>query len=157
MRRQDKEITSRESIDHVIAQAGVCRLGLCRDNVPYVVPVSFGYDGTCIYFHTAAVGMKIDYLQANNRVCFEFEHDVHVIAHETAPCSWSQSFYSVIGFGTVQEITDPERRVYALNQVMQHYSGREWEFPPGRFAEIRHWCISIESITGKQSLDKTRL
>jgi nitroimidazol reductase NimA-like FMN-containing flavoprotein (pyridoxamine 5'-phosphate oxidase superfamily) len=27
-------------------------LGLAKDNSPYIVPVSFGYDGDAIYFHT---------------------------------------------------------------------------------------------------------
>ena len=32
--------------------AQICRLGLCKDNRPYIVPVNFGYDGEHIYFHT---------------------------------------------------------------------------------------------------------
>jgi nitroimidazol reductase NimA-like FMN-containing flavoprotein (pyridoxamine 5'-phosphate oxidase superfamily) len=50
MRRKDREIQSRDVIDEIIAQAEVCRLGLSRDNRPYIVPVSFGYDGRCLYF-----------------------------------------------------------------------------------------------------------
>jgi nitroimidazol reductase NimA-like FMN-containing flavoprotein (pyridoxamine 5'-phosphate oxidase superfamily) len=149
MRRTDREIQSRESIDQIIAGAGVCRLGLCKGDHPYVVPVSFGYDRTSIYFHTASEGMKIDYMTANNQVCFEMEQDVKIIRDEELACKWGQSFSSVIGFGTVHEITDVQRKTTALNQIMRHYSGKEWEFDAELFSQIRLWCISIEQVTGK--------
>jgi uncharacterized protein len=50
MRRKDREIQNREIIDEIISEAEVCRLGLSRDNHPYIVPVSFGYNGRCLYF-----------------------------------------------------------------------------------------------------------
>jgi uncharacterized protein len=154
MRRKDKQIESKDLIKKVIAKARVCRLGLCKDNMPYIVPVSFGYDGNYIYFHTAIEGMKLDYIAANNRVCFELEHDVRVISDKNEACKWSFSFYSVIGFGTVAEIVDAERKLYALNQIMQHYSDREWNFNENLVEKVRLWSISIEQITGKQSKDK---
>jgi len=148
MRRTDREIQSREAIDQIIRAAGVFHLGLCQGDSPYVVPLSFGYDGTSIYFHTADQGMKIEYMTANPHVCFEMEQDVHVIREEQA-CKWGQAFYSVIGFGTVHEITDPAGRMAAMEQVMLHYSGKEWEFDSETFSKIRLWCISIEQLTGK--------
>jgi len=157
MRRKDKEIQSKGLIEKVIAKAQVCRLGLCKDNMPYIVPVSFGYDGEYIYFHTAFEGMKLDYIAFNNRVCFEFEHDVRVIPDANEACKWSFSFYSVIGFGTVEEIVDPQRKVYALNQIMQHYSDREWNCNEKLVEKVRLWSISIEQITGKQSKDKVAI
>ena len=149
MRRIDREIQSRATIDQIIAAAGVCRLGLSREDHPYIVPVSFGYDGKAIYFHTTMEGMKIDYMTANSRVCFEMEQDVSVIRNDELACKWGQSFSSVIGFGTVHEITDQPGRMAAMNQVMQHYSGKAWEFDPELFAQVRLWCISIEQLTGK--------
>lgn len=154
MRRKDKEIQGRDLIEQVMAKAQVCRLGLCKDNMPYVVPVSFGYDGTFVFFHTAREGMKLDYLASNRRVCFELEHDVKVIPNPEEACEWSFSFYSVIGFGTVEEIVDPQRKAYALNQIMGHYSNREWSFSERSLEKTRLWCISIERVTGKQSKDK---
>lgn len=154
MRRKEKEINERERIDHVIAQAEVCRLGLCKDNRPYVVPLSFGYDGKYIYFHTAREGTKIDYMLSNPQVCFEFEHDVHLIPNESSACKWSVSFYSVIGFGTIGEVTGRESKIHALNQIVRHYSGRDWDINLQSLENTRTWRIAIEEITGKQSNDK---
>jgi uncharacterized protein len=158
MRRKEKEIQDRTQIDQIIAQADVCRVGLSSANRPYIVPVSFGYDGQVIYFHTATEGMKIDYMASNTQVCFEFEHDVRVIPNEHSACQWTISFYSVIGFGTVAEITDPERKQHALNQIVQHYAGSSAEqFNAQALASTRLWGITVESISGKQSTDKAGL
>ena len=157
VRRKEKEIQDIELIDRIIAQSQVCRLGLCRDNLPYVVPVSFGYDGEFIYFHTASEGLKLDYIHANPRVCFEFEHDVKVVPDDTSACKWTVSFYSVIGFGTVSEITDPQGKAYALNQIVRHYSGRDWEVDVRELDRPRTWRVTIDSISGKKSKDKVGL
>ena len=154
MRRTDREIRSQALVDQVLAQAQVCRLALCKDSQPYMVPVSFGYDGACVYFHTAPTGMKLDFIAANDRVCFEVEHDVKLRPHATNPCQWSFSFFSVIGFGRVREVTAPEDKIQALNQIMRHYSGREWAFDGPALGKIRVWRIAIERLTGKQSKDK---
>jgi hypothetical protein len=154
MRRRDKEIQDGKLIDQILAKAGVLRLGLSKDNRAYIVPVSFGYDGSFLYFHTARQGMKIDYIASNRHVCFELEHDVHVIENETDACRWSQSFFSVIGHGTVEEITESGQKVRALNQIMKHYSGREWAFDERVLDKPRLWRISIDRMTGKKSPDK---
>jgi len=154
MRKSDREIKNKDLIEQIIVHAQVCRLGLCKDNRAYIVPVNFGYDGAFLYFHTGPEGMKIDYFTANQRVCFEVEHDVRLILNEAEACKWSMSYYSVIGFGAVEEIVDPQRKIYALNKIMQHYSNRQWTLNEQTVEKTRLWAIAIEEITGKQSKDK---
>lgn len=151
MRRNEREITKRAAIDRVIEQALVCRLGMARDNRPYLVPVSFGYDGQSIYFHTAREGMKIDYLTTNPQVCFELEGEVALISNNEAACQWSFAYTSVIGFGEVVEISQPDEKITALNHIMRHYSGRAWDFKPNSLAKTRLWRVIINHLTGKQS------
>ncbi len=150
----EKGIQNRDIFDYVMARADVCRLGLCKDGMPYIVPVSFGYDGAYIYFHTAPKGMKIDFINANNRICFELEHEAKAIPHETDACKWSFSFYCVVGFGSVEEIADPSKKVDALQYIMKHYSDKEWGFSETFVKATRLWRISIEQATGKKSKDK---
>jgi hypothetical protein len=151
MRRADREITSRSRIDEIIRGCEVCHLGLTDGDQPYVVPVSFGYDGRSVYFHSASEGKKIDVIAANPRVCVEFERRVVLVTSETASCEWSFAYESAIGFGVVEELRDPESKAIGLNQVMQHYSGREWEFDAATLARTRVWRVAIEELTGKQS------
>ena len=56
MRRRDQEITDREEIDTIIRDARVFHLAMAESGGPYVLPLNFGYDGACIYFHSATEG-----------------------------------------------------------------------------------------------------
>jgi nitroimidazol reductase NimA-like FMN-containing flavoprotein (pyridoxamine 5'-phosphate oxidase superfamily) len=151
MRRKDKEIASREEIDGIIRDSLVCRLALSLGGSPYIVPFSFGYDGEAIYVHTARRGKKIGYFEGNPAVCFEFDRGVKLHRKEGLACGWSLSFESVIGQGTIHELTDPGEKGSGLNQIMLQYSDREWDFDPATLSKTRVWKVAIESITGKRS------
>ena len=151
MRRKEKEITQRQEIDAVINDCDVIHLALALNNEPYVVPLNFGYDGRWIYFHTARQGRKIDFFEANPRVCFALERRVRVMPHETRPCKWSCTFESVIGEGIVTERCDLEQKITGLNQVMKHYSSESWTFDAKAVEATRVWRIEIQQVTGKRS------
>ena len=63
VRRKDKEIKDKEVIESIIKRATVCRIALSENNVPYIVPLSFGYKDNCLYFHSAPEGRKIDIIK----------------------------------------------------------------------------------------------
>ena len=109
MRRKDKEISEKHSIEKVIKESLVCRLALAKENIPYLIPVSFGYDGKSLYVHTAKEGKKVDYLQSNSQVCFEFDINVKTIEHESVACKWTTSYQSVVGFGKMIEKKNHKR------------------------------------------------
>jgi len=154
MRRKDKEIQGRREIDAIIRGCQVCHLAFAAENEPYLVPVSFGYDGSSLFFHSAASGRKIEFLEANNRVCFEFERDVKLQVDPEVACKWSFAFESVIGYGTVSELIDPGEKSRGINQIMLHYSGREWEVSASVLAKTRVWRLEIDSLTGKRAEEK---
>jgi hypothetical protein len=154
LRRSDKEITDRSQIDRIIRGSQVCRLGFALNDEPYVVPLSFGYDGEALYFHTARRGKKIDFISANPRVCFELERNVQLLISPDEPCSWSFSFESVVGYGTISELTSHERKAYGLSQIVLHCSGREWGFGSSNLDSVRVWRLTVESVTGKLSRPK---
>jgi nitroimidazol reductase NimA-like FMN-containing flavoprotein (pyridoxamine 5'-phosphate oxidase superfamily) len=154
MRRRDREIADRGEIDRIICSALVCRIAMADEDEPYVVPVSFGYDGQALYIHTAKTGRKLEFFVANNRVCFEFEANVALKVDDDDPCEWSFTFESVIGYGRIFELSDADEKARGLNQIMLQYSHREWEIDESATATTRVWRIEIESVTGKRSLEK---
>ncbi len=156
MRRTDKEISDRSEIDAVIRGAHVCRLAFARDSEPYLVPMSFGYDGDALYFHTAPAGRKIEFIEANPRVCFEFEGATGLVEHPELACKWTYTFESVIGYGDMIELKKPAERVHGLNQIMRQYSGREWPMDAKAVGVTRVWRLDIESLSGKRSKSKPR-
>jgi len=151
MRRKDKEIKDPQEIVAILQQAPVLRLGLCSEDEPYVVPLSFGYLDGCLYLHSAKEGKKIEMIRANPRVCFEIEVDVEVIRADQ-PCDWGMKFTSVIGFGTASILEDPEERKRGLDAIMEHYSSQSAQSYPDSILEhtavIR---VRIEEMGGKRS------
>jgi nitroimidazol reductase NimA-like FMN-containing flavoprotein (pyridoxamine 5'-phosphate oxidase superfamily)/RimJ/RimL family protein N-acetyltransferase len=151
MRRKDKEITDRSAIDAIIRGSDVCHLALALDSQPYLVPMSFGYDGRAIYLHSAPEGRKIEHFEGNNQVCFEFERVGTLLRPEGKVCGWTVPFQSVIGQGTICELVEPEHKLYGLNQIVLHYGGQAGQPDEGTMARTRVWKIVIHSLTGKRS------
>jgi len=58
MRRKEKEITEKSEIEDVIHKAIVCRMGLSDNNIPYIVPMCFGYKDNTIFVHGFLKGKK---------------------------------------------------------------------------------------------------
>jgi nitroimidazol reductase NimA-like FMN-containing flavoprotein (pyridoxamine 5'-phosphate oxidase superfamily) len=154
VRRRDREITDRGEIDRIIHAAEVCRIAMAREDQPYVVPLSFGYDDEVIYIHTSKSGRKIDFFESNKRICFEVETNVSLQVDEEDACEWTFAFESVIGYGTISELASSAEKTHGLNQIMRHYSGRDWNIDRAAIATTRVWQIEIESITGKRSVEK---
>lgn len=154
MRRSDKEITDRAVIDEIIRGCQVCHLGLAVESEAYIVPISFGYDDSSVYFHTAKKGRKIDMMAANPKVCVEFERNVELVTHPDDACAWTFGFESAIGFGTVAELETDDDKKHGLNQIMRQYSGRDWEYESPVFSSTRVWRLDLETVTGKRSEHK---
>jgi nitroimidazol reductase NimA-like FMN-containing flavoprotein (pyridoxamine 5'-phosphate oxidase superfamily) len=97
---------NQEQIDHVLNTEVVGRIGCYADNRIYVVPVTFGYDGTFVYAHSKE-GMKIEMMRSNPEVCFQVD-----VMENMA--NWR----SVIAWGTYEEISDDAERQAAMNILM---------------------------------------
>jgi uncharacterized protein len=151
MRRDEREIKKREEIEAIIQQAQVCRIGLSAQNVPYIVPVNFGYNCDCLYFHCTGLGKKIDTLCQNNRVCFEVDIDFELRRPDGPPCHWGANYRSVIGFGWAFLIDDQTEKSAALNIICQHYGTAPHDFSADEVRKVTVVRIKIDSLTGKKA------
>jgi nitroimidazol reductase NimA-like FMN-containing flavoprotein (pyridoxamine 5'-phosphate oxidase superfamily) len=155
MRRKDREITDRSDIDAILRTSKTCRIGFAVGDEPYLVPLSHGYDpeAGALFFHTAKEGKKIDCIEANPRVCFEVEGLVEVKEGDERACSWGVRFESVIGFGTIVEVTDPAEKARACLCLAEQQAGRtmDWTFDEKAVSATRVWRLDVESVTGKRS------
>ena len=150
MRRKDKAIVELAEIEEIVRKSLVCRLGLAEENRPYVVPLIFGFKDRTLYFHSAPEGKKIEILRKNSKVCFEFDLDHEVLVDEKA-CKWGIKYRSVIGFGKASFVEDLEEKRKGLDVIMQHYSGRSFQYPEPAVENTVVIKVEIESMTGKES------
>lgn len=44
MRRKDKEISDIKEIKNIIKEADFCNIAMSKNNMPYAVPMIFGFD-----------------------------------------------------------------------------------------------------------------
>lgn len=63
---------SREQIDQVLFAETVGRIGCLALGRPYVVPVTYAYDGDCVYANCGE-GLTVHAMRAHGDVCFEVE------------------------------------------------------------------------------------
>lgn len=152
MRRKDREVTDKKEIESIINRCDVCRIALCENNSPYVVPVCFGYRDNRLYFHSASNGRKIDIIKKNNRVCFEFDIHGELIRHEN-PCDWDVKYNSVIGYGKAFFIDGIKEKTDALNIIAGHYSTDAFEYQINSVENLTVIRVEIENLTGKKSGD----
>jgi len=150
MRRKEKEIKSRKEIEEIIDKAQICTIGLCRDNIPYVVPVNFGYKDRAIYFHSAPEGRKIDMIKSNNVVSFQLYCD-YSLSTKAIPCGWSANYRSVSGQGRAIILNRLEDKIGGLDILMSHYAHGPFEYDRQELDRMVVVKILIDRMTGKKS------
>jgi nitroimidazol reductase NimA-like FMN-containing flavoprotein (pyridoxamine 5'-phosphate oxidase superfamily) len=150
MRRKEKEITDRRTIDNILSSSSICRVAFFDSEFPYIVPLNYGYYDNAIYFHSSTNGKKIELIKRNNKVCFEIDHLSRIIKDEK-PCKWTTKYQSVIGYGTIAIITDFKQKIKGLEIIMKHYGKLHNEFDPDLVDRTIILKLMIERLTGKQS------
>lgn len=76
------------------------------DDLSYVVPVSYAYDGRYIYVRSEE-GMKINMMRKNPKVCFQVEKMENMANWESA-----------VLWGEFEELKNTEERNHALQELM---------------------------------------
>jgi len=153
MRRKDKEITDKKMMLDIISRAQVCYLGMSKGNMPYVIPINFGYYEDTIYFHCALEGEKIDVLQENPHVCMVFNVD-NKLSNDIAQDDWTMHYKSVIAYGKIEFIMDITQRQDAINIMFHHYGGKDYPLPEPVLAKTMFIKVKMEKMTGKQNIPK---
>jgi uncharacterized protein len=136
-------------IQNVLSSQVIGRLGCCSRKQPYIVPVTYAYDGKYIYGQTNE-GTKLDILRKNPKVCFEVETMTDM-----------RNWKSVVIFGKFEELKNKEAtaakeilfsKVYLL-QTSSTVHAHEHEVTSSidDATRIKHvmYRISIDKITGR--------
>jgi nitroimidazol reductase NimA-like FMN-containing flavoprotein (pyridoxamine 5'-phosphate oxidase superfamily) len=153
MRSLKQEISDKAIIEKILSTSEICRLGFIDNNRPYILPFNYGYQDNYIYIHCAKKGKKIDLIKKNNYVCFEIEQIARIERYEKA-CKWATTYRSVVGYGTVEIITDHEQKRKGLNVIMKHNganSTHDLDYEKNQVDSILILKVRITEITGKQS------
>ena len=151
MRRAEKEIRDEQRLVGMLEQAKVCRIGFNDDPYPYVVPVNFVYLASCLYFHSAATGRKMDLIATDGRVCFEIDKCTATEGGDRA-CNWGARFESIIGEGQASVLDDTAEKRVVLEAFMEKYSGRrDWALDTSEVERVAVVRVDVAHLSGKAS------
>lgn len=148
MRRFKQQLADSECLEILRSEPrGV--LSLCGDDgYPYGVPLNFVYDDGCLYFHCALSGHKLDAVGACDKASF------CVLDKGEKPADdWAYFFKSVIVFGRIQIVADPEEKRRRLRQLGLKYFPTDAEVDEDiakNAARCHILALKIEHMTGKR-------
>ena len=151
MRRNDRAVTKPSEIAEIMSRCEVLHLAIAAQPAPYLLPVNFGMepDGMTLYIHGAMSGTKYDLLALNNHVGFEMECTGALVLDETGH-SCTMNYESVMGWGTVTELTDVKEKLHALDQIMKQYHAEDFSYDPVVADRTRILRLNIQERTGKR-------
>lgn len=151
MRRKDRAVTSPSEIVEIMSRCEVLHLAIAAQPAPYLLPVNFGMepDGMTLYVHGAMEGTKYDLLAKNDQVGFEMEC-TSGLALDEASHSCTMNYESVMGWGTVSEVTDLDGKLHALDCIMRQYHSEDFYYDPAVAERTRILCLKIQERTGKR-------
>ena len=120
----------------------------------YIIPMNFGYaceDGRFVfYFHGACEGRKIDALKKFPDAAFEMDCGCRLSAGNS-PCSYSFLYKSITGNGKVEFIEKTEDKIAALNIIMNHQTGNNFEFDEKIVSKTAVFRLCADKISAKEN------
>lgn len=152
MPKKKRIILKETEMDDIIRHCDCCYVGMIdQNNKPYVLPFNFGYRDKCVYIHSGTSGKKIDIFKKNPRVCIAFStaHQLHH-QNENVACSFFMAYKSVLCYGIVEPVEEYDKKVEALNIIMQQYTGRDFKYSPPSINGILTFKVVVEEMTGKE-------
>lgn len=152
MRRKDRKVTDKDTINYILEKCKVLHLGLSDNSSPYIVPMNYGFmfnnNKLSFFVHSAPEGRKIDILKKNPECCVQMECD-GILLENTIPCKYGYSFYSLEGFGTAVILDDVSEKEKALQIIMKTQTGKDFDFTEEMVSKVDVIRIDCSSYTAK--------
>lgn len=153
MTRREREVTDPVEINDILATSKILHLGLSDDNMPYVVPMNYGYefvDGRLIvYIHGATKGYKLDVIRKNPNCCFEMDCDVMPFEGKVA-CQYGTVYRSVIGRGRVTILDDVNEKMHGMTVLMKTQTGKDFSFNEKLVSIVSVLRIDVSEYSAKK-------
>ncbi|WP_434670715.1 pyridoxamine 5'-phosphate oxidase family protein [Klebsiella sp. B345] len=149
MRRDERELTEPADLDAILSQERVMYIALSSNDVPFLLPVFYVWDGSSLYFHSARAGSKIEIMKRNPAICFAISQYGGVVEDALA-CNYEARHRTVIGLGQTHFVEDDAEKIAMLHQLMARFSDKNFTFPAANLTATQVIRIEITSMKGKQ-------
>lgn len=152
LNRPDREITDKEDILRILKNGKYATLSLCRDNEPYIVTLSCGYEeeNNSLYFHCAKTGLKLDFIRNNSRVCATIIEDGGYIADECG--HW---YKTIVFWGNIEIVSDLDEKIKGMKVLLNQLEtdtevkSKKLDASSSRYDTMEVLKLEITEIHGK--------
>lgn len=152
MRRKDRELHSPEQLETILKECSVVRIAAQDQEGLFVVPMNFGYrlegEKLTLFVHSAPEGRKVSAFRKGGTVAFEMDCG-HALRTADTACGHSYTYQSIMGTGTVAEIQDLGEKQQALERIMAHLTGQNWQVPGQGAERTAVFALEASRWTGK--------
>ena len=150
--RREKQIADINEIREILDKSKVLHLGLADGDMPYVVPMNYGYtmenEKLTLWLHGATQGRKLDIMRVNPKVFFSIECDLQPFEGDVA-CKYGMGYRSLLGSGVAQIIEDVEIKKKALTYLMKTQTDKDFEFNDKLVSVVGIIKIDVAEYTAK--------
>lgn len=162
MRLHKRELREPEAIKEILEECDVVRIGAQDEEGMFIIPVNYGYNFSVsgeamklvLFIHGAGEGRKADAFAADPAVAVEMDCRHGIITGDYT-CSYSYSYRSIMGNGTVSRVDDRQEKIYGLTKIMEHMApGAKIEFSPEMLVRTVVFRIDVEQFTAKERKQK---
>ena len=131
------------------------RIGFNDEDVPYIVPVNFGYtfdDKLILYFHSAKEGKKIELIKKDPHVFIEIDVDGGIKdSDDGMACSVTAHYKSVMAKGIIMKVND-EVKIQAFDIIMHHYGLYDKSYDTRVLDKTDIYKIEVSVLSAKAHL-----
>lgn len=134
VRRQPGRASYDRALVHaVLDEALICHAGFVDGDQPYVIPTIHARDGETLYLHGAA-GSRMLRVLADGTPCCVTVSILDGVVFARSAFHHSMNYRSVVVLGRADEVTDGDRKLRALETIVEHIAPGRWQEarPPSR-------------------------
>lgn len=126
IREPDRGVYDRETVYPILDEGFLCHVGFSVDGQPFVIPTSYGRDGSNLYIHGSAASRMLRQMKASVPVCVTATLlDGLVLARSVF--NHSMNYRSVVILGKATLVDDPEEKLAALRILSEHIIPGRWD------------------------------
>lgn len=120
--RPNLEIKSKKEIRRILESGKYIVISMCRDNEPYIVSLSYGFDAdkNSLYFHCAKKGLKLDFIRSNSLVCATVIEDGGYIMDEC-----DHAYKSIVFWGKIKIINNRDEKKHGMQILLDHLEEKQ--------------------------------
>ncbi len=116
-RKKRNEIINEAEKMALIKNGTYATIALCSENTPYIVTLSYGFDqeNSCLYFHCANKGDKLDYIRKNPEVCATIIKDNGYLLNKC-----DHDYQSLVIRGSLTIVSELQEKKHGLQVLLNH-------------------------------------